>query len=183
MCTGVEWEWNEMTRSRDNTQLRGTWVTALCFTGSLTLRTGLWELTATLLTLNVALLVLPGKLAPQTSNDPHKDWNSHAFFFFCFCLAWWFYGVCLIVQCVLFSPQKFLRKKSTFSWCLLSVVMVTVCIMDALHSESHKSAVQVLILAVKNVLWLFTEMVKRAKWKGRRDKIPIFYCCFQNYFY
>lgn len=33
-------------------------------------------LTATLLTLKVALFK---KLAPQTSNDPHKGWNSHAF--------------------------------------------------------------------------------------------------------
>lgn len=106
MCTGVEWEWNEMTRSRDNTQLRGTRVTALCFTGSLTLRTGLWELTGTLLTLNVALLVLPGKLAPQTSNDPHKDWNSHAFFFFLFLLGlmvlWCLFDCAM---CIIFPPE------------------------------------------------------------------------------
>lgn len=60
-------------------------------------------LTATLLTLKVALLK---KLAPQTSNDPHKGWNSHAFLFSV--------RACMFLLALMVLWSSFLRKNLLF---------------------------------------------------------------------
>lgn len=68
-------------------------------------------LTATLLTLKVALFK---KLAPQTSNDPHKGWKSHAFLFSV--------RACMFLLALMVLWSSFLRKNLLFH--------------DACHSHS-----------------------------------------------